>query len=105
MAEMLIQSESLTPIADQIRVLSGTEDNMSLSNMVEYVGDANENIDYQNALIAQIQSALQNKITGVKLPTLLNPAASTDLVYGKQLINQNGTVVTGSIIDAEEVVF
>lgn len=34
---------------------------------------------------------------GKKLPTLTNPGAAGDLLSGKQLINQNGEIVTGNI--------
>jgi hypothetical protein len=44
MAEMLIQSENLTSIADEIRVLSGTEDAMSLDLMESHIGEANLDI-------------------------------------------------------------
>ena len=61
MAEMLIQSESLTSIADKIRVLSGTEDAMGLDDMAEHVGEANEEVGSQADLIAQIATALEGK--------------------------------------------
>lgn len=64
MAEMLIQSESLTAIADKIRVLSGTEDTMSLNAMESHVGEANTNVDTEADLIAQISSALEGKAGG-----------------------------------------
>ena len=35
--------------------------------------------------------------TGVQLPTLTNPATASDLIMGKQLINQGGEIVTGTI--------
>lgn len=35
--------------------------------------------------------------TGIKLPTLTNPATVSDIAQGKQLINQNGEIVTGNI--------
>ena len=36
---------------------------------------------------------------GKKLPTLTNPGAPANLLAGKQLINQNGEIVTGSMTD------
>ena len=36
---------------------------------------------------------------GKKLPTLTNPGTAANLLSGKQLINQNGEIVTGSMTD------
>lgn len=65
MAEMLIQSESLTSIADEIRVLSGTEDAMSLDLMESHIGEANLDIMTQNDLIEQIKTELVGKVVGI----------------------------------------
>lgn len=67
MAEMLIQSESLTAIADEIRVLSGTTNAMGLDAMGNYMNEANTNISTETNLIAQISSALESK--GVSIET------------------------------------
>ena len=36
---------------------------------------------------------------GKKLPTLTNPGAAGDLLTGKQLINQNGEILTGTMVN------
>lgn len=64
MAEMLIQSESLTSIADEIRVLSDTEDAMSLELMESHILHANLDIATEANLIGQIASALDGKAGG-----------------------------------------
>jgi hypothetical protein len=64
MAEMLIQSETLTAIADKIRVLSGTEDAMGLDDMATHVGEANTDVATEAGLIEQIASALEGKAGG-----------------------------------------
>lgn len=64
MAEMLVQSESLTTIADKIRVLSGTTEPMGLDAMANHVGEANEDVNTEADLIAQIQTALEGKAAG-----------------------------------------
>lgn len=64
MAEMLIQSESLTAIADKIRVLSDTEDAMSLDAMESHVDEANTDVVTEADLIAQISVALESKANG-----------------------------------------
>jgi len=42
-------------------------------------------------------------IPGTKLPTLTNPGAAGDLLAGKQLINQNGNVLTGTMQDFRDL--
>lgn len=58
---------------------------------------ANE-VSEQATLIAEIKTALEGKAGGgTVLPTLDNPATSADMAEGKQLIDANGNVVTGSL--------
>lgn len=71
MAEMLIQSESLTAIADEIRVLFNTEEAMSLSTMESHISEANTEISTQTTLlseqdakIAQLAEILASKASG-----------------------------------------
>ena len=64
MSKYLIQSESLTAIADEIRVLSDTEEAMSLSAMESHISEANTNVDTEADLIAQITAALEGKAAG-----------------------------------------
>lgn len=61
MSEMIIQRESLTAIADEIRILSGTEGTMGLDAMKSNVSEANANVDTEADLIAQISAALEGK--------------------------------------------
>ena len=65
MAEMLVQSESLVAIADEVRELSGTTGGMSLDAMASTLNTENtnftSNLTTQDNLISQIQTALQNK--------------------------------------------
>lgn len=64
MAEMLVQSESLVAIADKIRVLSGTTNSKSLSEMANDAKEANTEASAQADLIVQITSALEGKAAG-----------------------------------------
>lgn len=64
MAEYLIQGESLTALADEIRELSGTTSTMGLDSMATRVGEANTEVGSQTDLIAQIASALEGKAVG-----------------------------------------
>lgn len=78
-------NSKMTALADEIRVLSGTEDTMGLDAMTTHVGDANTEIDSQADLIAQIQSAVDNlPEAGGAEPTLqektVTPATSSQTV-------------------------
>lgn len=53
------------------------------------------NTDLQAILDAV--NALPEASTGVELPTLTNEGTATDLLSGKQLIDQEGNIVTGTI--------
>lgn len=64
MAEYLIQSETLTSIADKIRVLSGAEGAMTPAQMDGNLGEVNTEVVDQAELIAQIASALEGKAGG-----------------------------------------
>ena len=54
MTEYLIQKETLTDIADKIRVLNGTEETLSPAEMEIKLTHANQEIDFQNDLIDQM---------------------------------------------------
>lgn len=57
-------------------------------------------LETQGNLLAQIQIALEGKaIDGgsIELPTLTNEGTSADLISGKQLIDGDGNVVTGTM--------
>ena len=107
MAEMLIQSENLVDIADEVRELSGTASAMGLDAMKTNLGKANDEVDSQSELIAQIISSLNGKVGGsdggtgggIILPTLTNPGSASDLVQGKQLIGESGSIITGTMVD------
>lgn len=56
----------------------------------------------QDALIMQISNALRNKAVATDpgtLPPLENPASSSDMATGKELYDQDGNVVTGTLPD------
>lgn len=54
MAEYLIQEQTLTGIADKIRVLSGEQETLSPAEMEVKLTYANDEIDFQNDLIDQM---------------------------------------------------
>ena len=64
MAEYLIQGESLTAIADEVRTLSGISDSLTPDAMATNLSDANAEVSSQADLIAQIVTALQGKAAG-----------------------------------------
>ena len=73
---MSTQGDKLKAIADAIRAKEGSSDPIAANDFP--------------ARIAAIE-------TGVQLPTLSNPGSSADIARGKQLIDQNGEIVTGSV--------
>lgn len=76
MADKIICNKSdLVNIADAIRTKLGVIDTY-------YVPD--------------LGSTVSNELTK-KLPTLSNPSSASDLLSGKELIDQDGNVVTGNI--------
>ena len=75
---MSTQSEKLTAIANAIRAKEGSSDPIPANDFPER--------------IAAIE-------TGIQLPTLTNPGAAADLANGKQLIDQNGEIVNGTVED------
>ena len=104
MAEMLIQSENLTAIADKIRVLSGTENAMGLDAMATYVGTANDDVGTQTDLLAQAVAALEGKAGGGSgsgggsstVETCTVTLSSTSSTEGNTLIYH--TVENGEVI-------
>jgi hypothetical protein len=93
-------NSKMTALADGIRELSGTTTTKSIDTMTSDVNTANTEIAEQTDLIAQITGALENKAAGgggVELPELTNPAATSDILSGKEAIDENGKVLTGTI--------
>jgi len=72
MAEYLIKDASLTSIADKIRVLSGTTGTMSLDTMKTHVDDANNEVNIQTDLLAQVTTALEGDAAGSYLAPIVD---------------------------------
>ena len=72
---MSTQGDKLKAIADAIRAKEGSSDPIAANDFP--------------ARIAAIE-------TGTQLPTLTNPGTAADMAQGKQLIDQNGEIVTGT---------
>lgn len=73
-----------------------------MSNVQGQIDRINGEVSSQKSLIAQIQTALEGKAAGVKLPTLTNEGAATDLLAGKQLIDGDGNVVMGTMAEVTQ---
>ena len=54
----------LTAIADEVRTLSGTSEKLGLDEMATNLGDANDEVEIQEDLIAQIATVLEGKVGG-----------------------------------------
>lgn len=57
-------NSKMTALANEIRELSGTSDKLGLDAMTTQLGEANDDINNQIDLIAQISSALEGKASG-----------------------------------------
>jgi hypothetical protein len=97
MAEYLIQSEDLTSIADKIRVLSGTEDDMSLGTMETKLDEANVDVNTEADLISQIMVVLNNK-TDIVIPEVKIGTATAKL-------SSNGTSISFTGLTEEPEMF
>ena len=64
MAKYFIQDETLTNLADKIRILNGTEDTMTPDEMNNELTSANNEVDAQSALIDQLSEMLEGKAAG-----------------------------------------
>ena len=101
MDDYLIKKSTLNSLADEIRELSGTTATKSPDTMISDVNAANAEIDEQTALIAQLQEladSLPEAGEGdIVFPSLANPGTSDNAEYGKQFIDGEGNIVTGTI--------
>ena len=100
MAEYIIKEETLTAIADTMRMLTGSTEKMTPDAMLSTGTATNEEVDLQRDLIAQIKTALAGKtaVEDAQLPTMVNEATAGDLAEGKQLIGSNKEIVTGTMV-------
>ena len=80
---MSTQGDKLTAIANAIRAKEGSSDPIVANDFP--------------ARIAAIE-------TGTQLPTLTNPGTAADMAQGKQLIDQNGEIVTGTLVETSNFV-
>lgn len=78
MSEYLIQGETLTLIADEIRELSGTTTAMGLDDMTNNLGEANDEVVSQSELIEDIIATLEDK--AVAKPKLQDKTAMPSAV-------------------------
>ena len=94
MAKYFIQDETLTNLADKIRVLNGTEESMTPSQMDSELGDANDEVDAQSTLIDQLSEMLDGKAAGGDVTSETN-AYTNKLVTLETAINQLETELQG----------
>lgn len=117
---ILCQKEEITPVADAIRELCAVGEEMSLVSMRARITNAAAAMQEQKELIGQISEALgitpSDSTASIEgntklledlldtaensaglLPELTNEGNAADLLKGKQLINSDGQIVTGTI--------
>lgn len=75
----------MTALADEIRELSGTTEKLGLDAMTTNVSVANDTIDSQAGLIAQIASALEGKASGGSVEPVLQDKTVTPTI-SKQIV-------------------
>ena len=100
MAEYIVKGESLTAIADKIRVLSGTEDAMGLDDMVEHVGEANTDVVTEAGLIEQIASALEGKAGGNGSGANVEACTITIEYYNADFSTDANATIYSSVLDS-----
>lgn len=77
-----------------------------IDRIIQAVAEAHEKVLEKGGttavpyLVANLKTAIDSIPLGVKLPELTNPAAATDLLRGKQMIDQNGAAVNGAMPQA-----
>ena len=74
--KVLADRQDIVAVADAIRVKTGKIDSLTLNQMA---------------------TEIESIPTGIQLPTLTNPGSASDLLSGKELINQDGNKITGTI--------
>lgn len=117
---ILCQKEEITPVADAIRELCAVDEEMSLVSMRARITNAAAAMQEQKELIGQISEALgvtpSDSTASIEgntklledlldtaensaglLPELTNEGNAADLLKGKQLIDSDGQIVTGTI--------
>lgn len=99
MSEYIVQRNSLVNVADEIRVLSGTTEELGLDEMASNVVDANNEVANQEALIAELSSALDGKSVegeGVRIETC-TVTISIGNGTGDECVHYNTLDATGSL--------
>lgn len=84
MSKVIVERSDMVAIADSVRSKAGTTAQMN---------------------VGELKTAIDNIETGAKLPTLSNEGAAADLLSGKQLIDSDGEIVTGTFsLDSEATI-
>lgn len=92
MSEYIVQRNSLVNVADEIRVLSGTTEELALEAMAENVAEVNAEVTSQADLITSLENALQGKSLPADPNLLPENIKSGVTIYGVE-----GTLKTGVI--------
>lgn len=100
----ITQLESnLTAIADEIRVLNGTEEAMGLDDMKNHVENANTDVATEANLISQIAAALEGKASGSGGSG--GGSADTCTVTIKQIDGLSGNIIATQVENGVETIY
>jgi len=116
MAQYLIQETTMKNIADNVRALTGTSGSLSPAQLSTEIQTAKENVDSamealgalgvtvpEGSKVGDLAGLVGNVESGVELPELTNEGTAADLLLGKELIDEDGNVVAGTMANNGDV--
>lgn len=97
MSEYIVQRNSLVNVADEIRVLSGTAEELGLDEMKTCVSEANDAIDAQATTISEIAALLEGKSVGGGSGAVETCTVTLAFAYSSQKLYYTDS--TGNVVE------